>query len=98
MDNAPNVFEWDAGNREKCTIHGVSREEIESVFSSPVMVREDYHSATEFRFQLIGKTARGRYVFVAFTIRNGRIRPISARYMHAKEISLYEKKVPGTED
>jgi uncharacterized DUF497 family protein len=40
----------------------------------------------------------GRFAFVAFTVRRkgGRkyIRPISARYMHRKEIEAYEKKGP----
>lgn len=42
----------------------------------------------------IGKTAAGRYVFLVFMPRevNGRtkLRPISARYMHQKEIDYYE--------
>ena len=42
----------------------------------------------------IGKARSGRYVFLAFTVRavHGRtlILPISARYMHKKEIDHYE--------
>lgn len=30
-------------------------------------------------------------MFVAFTLRNGWIRPISARYMHEKEAKKYEE-------
>jgi uncharacterized protein len=41
------------------------------------------------------KTQAGRYVFLVFMLRkmNGknRLRPISARYMHQKEINHYEK-------
>lgn len=44
----------------------------------------------------IGKTRSGRYVFLVFMLRelDGRInaRPISARYMHRKEIDHYEAK------
>ncbi|GLQ54201.1 hypothetical protein GCM10010862_14600 [Devosia nitrariae] len=43
----------------------------------------------------LGGRLYGRYVFIAFTIREiegaKHIRPISARYMHRKEIERYEK-------
>jgi uncharacterized DUF497 family protein len=57
------------------------------------------HSQAEERFLAIGKGKRGRTIFLAFTVRtrNGQnhIRPISARYMHRKEIDRYEKENPG---
>jgi uncharacterized protein len=44
----------------------------------------------------VGRTLAGRALFVAFTFRmKGEavfIRPVSARYMHRKEIEAYEKK------
>jgi uncharacterized protein len=58
------------------------------------------HSADEDRLIAVGRTSTGRPVFVAFTIRtkDGRrlIRPVTARYMHAKEIAAYEKESPTT--
>lgn len=46
----------------------------------------------------IGKTAGGRSVFLVFTIRErgGKrlIRPVSARYMHRKEVKNYEEDNP----
>jgi uncharacterized protein len=54
------------------------------------------HSAAEDRLIAVGRTQQGRPVFVAFTLRTqqGRrvIRPVSARYMHAKEVANYEKE------
>jgi uncharacterized DUF497 family protein len=92
-------FDWDDGNREKCQEHGVSIAEIETLFSRPVMILPDAaHPQTEKRLKAIGKTEQGRSVFLVFTIRKrGRkrlIRPISARYMHAKEIRHYEEENP----
>ena len=89
-------FDWDEGNREKCRKHGVSIDEIEALFSGPVAIRPDLaHSAGETRFLGIGQTAEGRHVFLAFTIRlrdgANYLRPISARYMHRKEVEQYEK-------
>jgi len=44
----------------------------------------------------VGRTSAGRPMFVAFALRtkNRRrfIRPVTARYMHAKEIAAYEKE------
>ena len=55
-----------------------------------------YPEDAETRFDAVGKNADGRHVFVVFTIRerNGQrfIRPISARYMHGKEIASYERQ------
>ena len=48
----------------------------------------------EARQRAIGKSATGRYVFVVFMLRDidgqTKLRPISARYMHQKEIAHYE--------
>ncbi len=93
-------FDWDAGNLEKCQKHGVSVAEIEHLFARPHTIRVDVeHSLAEERLKAIGTTDTGRYVFLVFTIRerNGErfIRPISARYMHGKEVEYYEEENPG---
>lgn len=94
-------FDWDDGNTQKCQKHGVSLAEIEAVFHRPMMTFPDVsHSEAEDRFIGIGKTGEGRHVFVAFTLRGSNktvlIRPISARYMHEKEIQHYEKAIAQT--
>jgi uncharacterized DUF497 family protein len=93
-------FDWDSGNRDKCRKHGVSMEEVESLFTRPHSISVDAaHSKDEERLRAIGKTVAGRYVFLVFTIRERHgeryIRPISARYMHKKEIEYYEKEDPS---
>lgn len=92
-------FDWDEGNRAKCEKHGVSLAEIEAVFARTVLVLPDEaHSQSEERVRAIGRTEAGRYVFLVFTFRerDGErlIRPISARYMHSKEIRHFEKENP----
>ncbi len=89
-------FDWDDGNRAKCRKHGVSTEMIERLFQQGLAILPDAaHSRDEKRFKAVGKTERGRAVFVVFTLRRRGgvvlIRPISARYMHRKEVELYEK-------
>ena len=91
-------FDWDEGNWPKCGKHGVSREEIEAIFHfDPHVFSDPAHSIDETRLLAIGRAGdAGRYIFAAFTlrVREGEtlIRPISARYMHAKEIEHYERQ------
>ncbi len=92
-------FDWDSGNYAKCQKHGVSAPEIEAMFSRPIILLPDEaHSTTETRLKAIGKTDAGRHVFLVFTIREHEgeryIRPVSARYMHEKEIESYEEENP----
>ncbi|HLG20922.1 MAG TPA: BrnT family toxin [Bdellovibrionota bacterium] len=87
-------FEWDAGNRSKNqTKHGVAIHEVEEVFHSgtalPVGIQID-PPVPEERLALVGSTFSGRVLFVAFVLRNGKIRPISTRPAHRKERKLYE--------
>lgn len=88
-------LDWDAGNLAKCQSHGVSIEEIESLFrGDPYFAPDAVHSIIEKRYFAIGRTQAGRALFVVFTFREAgeeeqMIRPISARYMHAKEAKRY---------
>ena len=99
MMDAIAGFDWDEGNRAKCQIHGVSIGEIEELFARHHTIRVDVeHSLVEERFKAIGQTDAGRFVFLVLTVRerDGKayIRPISARYMHRKEVEHYEKENP----
>lgn len=90
-------FEWDDGNWPKCGKHGVSREEIEAVFMlGPAVHADPEHSLEKQHLRAIGRTEAGRWVFVAFTLRRrGRqtlIRPVSARFMHKREVEHYERQ------
>lgn len=97
-------FDWDEGNLAKCRKHGLSPQEIEEILSGPVtlILPDERHSGTEIRSIAIGRTATGRHAFVAFTIRerDGRtlLRPISARFMHAKEVRRYEQQIARLRD
>ncbi len=88
-------FDWDDGNWPKCDKHGVSRAEIEQVLLGEPAVMADPHPG-EPRMRAIGRTEAGRYVFLVFMFRTissqTRLRPISARYMHQKEIDHYEQQ------
>ena len=103
MDFEVSGFDWDESNRAKCQKHGVSIEQIEALFvQAPHIAPDPKHSAEEDRLIAAGRTGAGRPLFVAFTIRTKGtrrlIRPVTARYMHAKEIAAYEKESATPED
>jgi uncharacterized protein len=88
-------FDWDEGNWPKCGKHGLSKEEIEQVLLGEPSVMDDPHP-DEPRKRAIGKTSKGRYVFLVFMVRkiggSNKLRPISARYMHQSEVNHYENQ------
>jgi hypothetical protein len=89
-------FDWDEGNATKnLKKHGIAKETVEGLFDRELSFALDpRHSGSEPRFLAVGRTDANRPMLVAFTIRikasRRLIRPISARYMHAKEIARYE--------
>jgi uncharacterized DUF497 family protein len=96
-------FDRDDGNHAKCQKHGVSIAEIEALFrGTPLVAPAPIRSTVEDRLIAVGRTAAGRPLFVAFTLRTEArgqlIRAISARYMHTKEIRAYEQAIAPTED
>ncbi len=83
-------FDWDDGNAGKCEKHGLKLGEIEYALShGPRFDGDPAHSLTEERFIAVSRTAEGRAVYIAFCWRDGKVRPISARYMHRKEALRY---------
>jgi uncharacterized DUF497 family protein len=89
-------YVWDVGNLDKCQKHGVTIAEIEHVLDGDPFIVPDYeHSELEDRNIAVGLNRSGRPVLVVFTIRMSGdrevVRPLSARYMHRKEIDRYER-------
>jgi uncharacterized protein len=86
-------FEWDQHNSEKIkTKHGVTPVECEQVFFNiPVIAGDDEkHSKAENRFYVLGQADSGRLLFLVFTVRNDKLRVISARDMNRKERRVYQ--------
>lgn len=88
------AFEWDKGNINKPKKHNVNIAECEEIFFdlNKKTYRDVLHSQKEKRFILLGKTKKGRLLYVVFTVRGEKIRVISARDINKKEVYLYEKK------
>lgn len=91
-------FDWNHGNSEKVKKHGVHRQDIEDflIIGDPLIYADQSHGLLESRFIAFDKY-KNRNLYVVFTFRaiDGllKIRVISARYAHKKEVrKYYEKK------
>ena len=88
-------FDWDSANIDKSYLkHGITPNEAEEVFADEAqLVLEDIkHSGKEERFTIMGKSTRRNILFVSFTIRQDKVRIISARMANIRERRLYEDK------
>ena len=87
-------FDWDEGNIHKNEHkHGLKWIAIEEVFfNEPLLIVEDFkHSCSECRCVAFGKNDAKDFITVIFTLREDKIRVISARSMNKKERAIYEK-------
>lgn len=93
-ESGPVAFEWDDGNVDKnWEKHGVRASECEEVFfNRPLLVLENSsQSDDELRQLALGQTHAGRRLFLVFTVRETRVRVISARDMTRKERRIYDQ-------
>jgi len=87
-------FDWDEGNITKnWDKHDVSSGECEQIFfNKPLIVKRDSkHSQFENRYYVLGRTDSDRLLFAVFTVREDKIRIISARDMTIAEAKRYQK-------
>jgi uncharacterized DUF497 family protein len=90
-------FDWDSGNLRKCLGHGVSLAQIEALFRDDVYIVRDSVVSGERRTLAFGNAA-GRWIFCVFTWRGDRIRAVSLRFMHDKEVKRYGKEISRLEE
>ncbi|MCG2686642.1 BrnT family toxin [Candidatus Parcubacteria bacterium] len=87
-------FDWDDGNIDKnWEKHKVHWKECEEIFLNiPLLFSSDeIHSQKENRIRVLGKTNDNRKLFLVFTIRDKKIRIISARNQNRKEKEIYDQ-------
>ena len=96
MKIEPNIveFEWGEGNTDKNKKHRVEDFESEEVFSdeNKFIFTDELHSHNEERLRLLGRTKKGRILFVVFTRRGNKIRIASSRDVNKREVRLYMRK------
>jgi hypothetical protein len=88
-------FDWDKGNLHKNRLkHAVEPTECEDIFyNEPVFFYDQTHSLQEERYVAYGNTNERRMLTIVFTIRNSKIRIISARDQNKKETATYKKGI-----
>lgn len=88
-------FDWNQGNIDKnFKKHQIKDKEAEETFFNlPFIVNfdEKHSTKSEKRFQALEKTNEEKKLFIVFTIRNNKIRIISARKQSQKERRQYQK-------
>jgi len=89
-------FDWDQGNINKNwdrhRVHHLECEEI--FFNEPVVAKVEKRGVSqEERVSALSVTNQGRFLFVVFTIRRGRIRVVPARGMNKKERKIYHETI-----
>jgi hypothetical protein len=71
-------FEWDDGNTDHIARHGVTPVEAEEVIAGDPIVLQVQYRYGERRVLCAGKTAKGRAIAVVYTVREGRVRVVTA--------------------
>lgn len=88
----PAEFIWDRGNQDKNWLkHEVTNREAEEAFfdKEKKVAKDIFHSKNEERYIILGKTRKKRLLYIVFTIREKKIRIISARDINKKGVKLY---------
>ena len=74
--------------------HSVSFDEAATCFHDELALSiEDVYSRGESRWALIGMSVRARLITVVYTVRNDKIRIISARKSTKREIQDYAQRI-----
>ncbi|MHB8442864.1 MAG: BrnT family toxin [Patescibacteria group bacterium] len=90
-----SAFDWDDGNVHKNKDkHNVIKKECEEVFFNKpyIVLYNQKHSIYENRFFIYGYTDKKRFLTIIFTVRENKIRVISARDQSKKEKTYYINK------
>lgn len=95
LETSSYEFEWDKGNNTKIEVkHRISIDEVEAVFRSglalPLGVQLN-PPVNEQRLGLVGPSIEGDPLQIAFVLREGRVRVVSARPASKKERKQYEE-------
>ncbi len=92
----PIAFEWDRANIDKNFVkHKVANRETEEVFENnpKLILKDEKHSQNEIRYALFGITNNHRELFIVFTIKEDKVRVISARDMSQRERKFYGHEI-----
>lgn len=79
IPHGEEVFDWDDANREYVRRHGVEPEECEQALDDPAWIGFAARTeAGEPRRGIVGETAAQRTLVIIFTLREDRVRVVTA--------------------
>jgi uncharacterized DUF497 family protein len=86
-------FDWDDGNTDHASLHGVTPEEMEEAYLDSRRVGlQSYEVRGEMRWVMLGRTQSRRLLFLVYTKRGHKIRLITARDAERSEKKHYKGK------
>jgi len=86
-------FDWDEGNEGHVLDHGVEPGEVEEALLDPERTRaEARNEPGERRLAFVGATEEGRILFVVYTRRGEKVRPITARDASEAQKRRYRRR------
>lgn len=86
-------FDWDEANVGHVVRHGVEPWEAEEAVLDPYRIAFSTRKTLgERRFALVGATESGRMLFVVYTQRGAKVRPITARDADDGEKHRYRRR------
>lgn len=85
----PRVFDWDANNIAHLARHRVTPAEFEQAIRNDPMFIDVGGESGEDRWYAVGATERLRVLFLVYTYRGDRIRPVTAWNASKKLRKIY---------
>ena len=71
-------FDWDSENKRHLGAHKVKPSEFEQVMRNDALDLDYEVIDNEDRYRSVGVTDAGRFLLVAWTVRNGKVRAVTA--------------------
>ncbi len=93
MPDGLKGFDWDLHNVAHVARHRVDPAEVEETVERPHVIIPAEDVGGEKRWKLFGTSAAGRYLVVVFSIRDERLRPVTAHTMNRRERKIYAPEI-----
>lgn len=86
-------FDWDEDNENHVLDHDVDPAEVEEAMLDPLrVVVHVYSTPGERRRGVVGATDAGRILFVVYTMRGDKVRPVTARDADRPDRRRYRRR------
>ncbi len=91
MSNSSSIFDWDDANIHHLARHAVSPDEAEQCHRNDPLIVEEQLVRGELRYLALGETNSSRRLAIIFTVRNEKVRFVTAYAMTRLQQESYEE-------